>query len=51
MTVAGQDESSEMEVVLTARVEGTTQDPTSHPLLTDHPVVTAALAPAPAAAR
>ena len=49
--MAGQDELSELEGVLTARVEGASQDRTAHLLLTGHPIATAALAPAPAAAR
>ena len=47
----GLDESSQVEGVMAARVEGASQDPTPDLLLTGHPVATAALAPAPAAAR
>lgn len=39
------------EEVVAAWVEGASQDPTPDLLITGHPIATAALAPAPAAAR
>ena len=51
MHIGQQSQEGSEEEVFAARVEGASQDPTPELLIVGHPAATAALSPAPAAAR